>query len=512
MTTVQPQPEVFVARTLLEEAIADSTPGSRRHTRLSEALARLDEPVRIAIAGRIKAGKSTLLNALLGEQLAPTDAGECTRVVTWYVASDIPSVTVMTRSGERLPQPVRRVDGRLDLDTGGVPVEDIDRIEVGWPSPVLADMTLVDTPGLASLSEEVSQRSTDALLPDDSASPVDAIVYLLRHLHAADAEFLRDVGGEGRLGAGPATTLGVLSRADEVGGGRIDSLIAAERVAQRYRTDPSVRALCLDVLPVAGLMAEGGRTLRQGEFAALVELSRLDRRAREDLLVAADRFVATPLPGMAAATPEMRRRLLDRFGVFGIRLAIVLVRDGFDSASSLADELVRRSGMVHLTDYVMAQFTARAEGLKSRSALVALRRETERGRDDAPDTDADAEANADTDDELSHRVRRALLGNHHPEEMMLLATLRSAIPPGLSEMLGQAAERIIGGHGLSAATRLGLGDSAEDAEVRDAVFEQVATWRRLANDPVQDQPVRDTATTVIRSLEGVLASARATRS
>ena len=39
----------------------------------------------VAIAGKVKAGKSTLLNALVGEEIAPTDAGECTRVVTWYL-------------------------------------------------------------------------------------------------------------------------------------------------------------------------------------------------------------------------------------------------------------------------------------------------------------------------------------------------------------------------------------------------------------------------------------------
>jgi ATPase subunit of ABC transporter with duplicated ATPase domains len=45
---------------------------------------RLDEPLIVAIAGKVKAGKSTLLNALIGESLAPTDAGECTQIVTWY--------------------------------------------------------------------------------------------------------------------------------------------------------------------------------------------------------------------------------------------------------------------------------------------------------------------------------------------------------------------------------------------------------------------------------------------
>jgi predicted GTPase len=45
---------------------------------------RLSEPLRVAIAGRLKAGKSTLVNALIGRRVAPTAVGECTRVVTRF--------------------------------------------------------------------------------------------------------------------------------------------------------------------------------------------------------------------------------------------------------------------------------------------------------------------------------------------------------------------------------------------------------------------------------------------
>ena len=44
-------------------------------------IAGLGEPRRLAIAGRVKAGKSTLVNALVGRMVAPTRAGECTKVV-----------------------------------------------------------------------------------------------------------------------------------------------------------------------------------------------------------------------------------------------------------------------------------------------------------------------------------------------------------------------------------------------------------------------------------------------
>ena len=58
--------------------------GTDQEDAVRVAQRRLDEPLRVAIAGRVKAGKSTLLNALVGERLAATDAGECTRIVTWY--------------------------------------------------------------------------------------------------------------------------------------------------------------------------------------------------------------------------------------------------------------------------------------------------------------------------------------------------------------------------------------------------------------------------------------------
>ena len=54
---------------------------------------RLNQPIRIALAGTLKAGKSTLVNALVGENIAPTDATEATRIVTWFRHGPTPKVT-----------------------------------------------------------------------------------------------------------------------------------------------------------------------------------------------------------------------------------------------------------------------------------------------------------------------------------------------------------------------------------------------------------------------------------
>src|SRR3954471_10152315 len=107
---------------------------------------RLDEPLRVAIAGRLKAGKSTLVNALIGRRVAPTAVGECTRVVTRFRYGPADRVDVVHRDGTRHSLP-------LD-DTGmipqrlGVPLNRVAHVDVTLTSEKLHDLTVVDTPGL----------------------------------------------------------------------------------------------------------------------------------------------------------------------------------------------------------------------------------------------------------------------------------------------------------------------------------------------------------------------------
>ena len=68
--------------------------------RLDGLVARLGEPsIRVAVGGRMNAGKSTLVNALLQERLAATGATETTRLVTWFRHSHQARLRVHRRDG-----------------------------------------------------------------------------------------------------------------------------------------------------------------------------------------------------------------------------------------------------------------------------------------------------------------------------------------------------------------------------------------------------------------------------
>ncbi|WP_214371310.1 dynamin family protein [Pseudonocardia sp. H11422] len=477
-----------VVRVLLRRTIDTYRDNPQAVGWLQHHLSRFDEPLRVAIAGKVKAGKSTLLNALVGEEIAPTDAGECTRVVTWYQDAPVPRVQMFPRTAPPRQLTVSRSHGALSFDLQGTPTEEVDRLVVDWPSQNLRSTTLIDTPGIASLSADISARAGAFLAPEDSPTQADAVVYLMRHLHASDVRFLESFFDQGVARATPVNTIAVLSRADEIGVGRLDALSSARRIARRYRSDDKLRGLCQTVVAVAGLLAQTGRTMRQDEFTALTELAALPRADLDSMLLSVDRFVRADL---ASPNTDTRARLIERFGLFGVRLGTTLVRQGIKDPSRVAEELVKRSGLDELRTVLANQFTERRDLLKARSALLAV--EMVLQREPRPSAAP-----------LVAEVERILAGAHEFVELRMLSALRAG-GIRLSADAMEDAERLLGGDGGSAASRLGLPPEAGVDELRAAALDAVVRWQRRAESPLSSRATADAARVVVRSGEGILA-------
>ena len=485
-----PSPPLGVAvRGVLRQGLEAYRDSPQAANWLRQHLARFEEPLRVAIAGKVKAGKSTLLNALVGEEIAPTDAGECTRVVTWYQDGPSPKVLMFPREGPPRPLTVARRDGALTIDLGGTPAERVDRLVVDWPSQSLRTTALIDTPGIASLSTDTSARASAFLVPSDAPAPADAVLYLMRHLHASDVRFLESFHDQGVSRAAPVNTVAILSRADEIGVGRLDAMASARQIAGRYRRDDTLRSLCQTVVAVAGLLAQSGRTMRQAEFTALATLAKAEASETEPLLLSADRFVRSTTT--APLDAEVRAALLDRFGLFGVRLGITLVRRGIADPGALSAELVKRSGLDELRGVLTSQFTERRDLLKSRSALLAL--ELVLHREPIPASLP-----------LAREVERITAGAHEFTELRLLTALRTRVVT-LPKDLRSDAERLLGGDGSAPAVRLGLDPASDPAQLREAALAALAGWQRRAESPLSDRAQVSTARTLVRTCEGLLA-------
>jgi len=455
---------------------------------------RLDGPLRVAIAGRVKAGKSTLLNALVGERLAPTDAGECTKLVTTYHEGLGYAVLAVLKDGSTRPLTFRRSEGALEIELGEADSASVDRLDVAWPASTLHRMTLIDTPGLASINDENSLRTREFLaLGEDRSSDADAVIYLMRHLHRTDADFLdafldRSVGN-----VSPVNALAILSRADEIGAGRLDAMDSARRIAERYRTDEDLRALCGTVVPMAGLLAETGQTLREEEAAALRTLATLPDATFDSLLLSADRFAD---PAVEAVGVEMRRNLLARLGMYGVRLALTEMRAGrVTTATGLATLLIEASGLQELRRLLAEHFMPRAQQLKARSAVGAVRGLSRRlaVTDPAGSRELDAEAErieASAREFAELRLAHLALSRAirlTPEETDEIARLTG---PG------------------EASRRLGLAEGADPSAVTSAALSGIERWRGRAEDPLADRLLVEAAEIVVRSYEAIYAASR----
>jgi hypothetical protein len=101
------------------------------------------------------------------------------------------------------------------------------------------------------------------------------------------------------------------------------------------------------------------------------------------------------------------------------------------------------------------------------------------------------------------RIEELLATAHGFVEVRLLDDLRSGaleISPGRAAEL----ERLFGGSGAAAATRLGLPETAGPDEVRAAALTALARWQRVAESPLSSRPAVVAARAAVRTCESLL--------
>ncbi len=494
MTVPSNERSVLLQQVLSLVIDASSAYQGTPHARLlDEVVGRIHEPLRVAIAGKVKAGKSTQLNALVGDEVAPTDAGECTRIVTWYRHGIASRVWLTPRGGVPGQVPFTRSgSGALDVQLGNWQADQVENLTVEWPVPPLSSMTLIDTPGIGSLSTDVSAVSLAFLTSDDEATtPSDAVVYLLRHLHATDVGFLHAFHEEEYAQPSPVNCVAVLSRADEVSVGRLEAMGSAKRIAARYAQDARLHRLVQTVVPVAGLLAQAGSNLQELEFRRLRQIAAGEPADRDKLMLSADRFVigSTNIP----LAPNERRMLIERLGLFGVRLSVDLLLSGqAQTASQLANMLVEQSGINELRAVLLSQFSDRRDTLKARSALLAVQRLL-------------SVAPVPRSGELEARVEQIRSGAHEFAELRLLNSLRTGEIDFRPEEADEV-ERLLGGQGGDIRKRLGVEPEADAEEVRRALFSALGHWRQRAENPVSSLATSGASRVLVRTCEGLYAT------
>jgi len=382
---------------------------------LREVVRRLDTPLQLAVAGRIKSGKSTLVNALIGRRVAPTDVGECTRLVTRFQYGTVDRIEVVMKDGRRTTIPFAP-DGGIPADLGGIgglavagsngpsssSLDAVSHLEAYLTSALLADITVIDTPGLGSM-DAASVSRTEALLGagspgrragdvnddenGDDASDLDqvsefavagaeAVVYVFtQSVRADDTKVLAAfTAATASRAAGPVNALAVLNKADtvqpdSVDGSGGDVWRAAEILARSQAA--VLRPRVADVLPMNGLLAETAETgaFTAADAEALRALAGVDPALFSAMMMAGDLFTSLEAPVDSPA----RVRLLQLLDLYGINAAVQILRaEPTVSAGELRRRLLARSGVGEFRRRLGEVFRLRADGIKASAALASM--------------------------------------------------------------------------------------------------------------------------------------------
>lgn len=354
-----------------------------------EVLRRLSAPLQVAVAGRIKSGKSTLVNALIGRRVAPTDVGECTRLVTRFQYGTVDRVEVIFTDGRKQVLPFDAngmIPATLDVD-----FDQVSHIEAYLTNAVLRELTVIDTPGLGSL-DAASVARTEQLLgaakPDEEESNdlddtsrnavagAEAVLYVVTQgVRADDQQALAAfTAATASREAGPVNAIAVLNKADTIApesvtGADGDVWKAASLLAEKQAV--TLKPRVADVLPVIGLLAEtaesGGFT--QADADALKQLAQLDDVTWEMMLVSADIFTTWDCDVPSGT----RLRLLEKLDLYGIGQAVEALRAEPElTAGALRRKLLDASGLATVRARLDAVFRARADGIKAAAALASV--------------------------------------------------------------------------------------------------------------------------------------------
>ncbi|KQO98489.1 dynamin family protein [Leifsonia sp. Leaf264] len=414
------------------------------------ARARLKEPLRVAVVGDVKAGKSTLINAVVGRKIAATADVECTKVVTQYKFGADEGCMLHLAGGNRMP--VLLVN-RMLPDRLPVPVDQISHAVVTLSSDLLREFTLIDTPGLSTTTAELEVASRQYVLGASGVRQADAIIYVFRgDQKADDVAFLKEfqrVAGD----SSTASAIGVLSHADGYGKGpwgkEYDPIVrAGERAAEIEKDRASELSA---VLPVAGLMAEASviGQLREADARTLnllAGLSELDLRTGQ-------------LP--QGVSGEDVPRLARMVGEYTIRHGRGPAAGG---TAGLTDWMQSRSGIDAVRALIRRRYIGRHPQLKAKEAMEQLERAAHHYKQRMPLRRmlSDAKLSPALHPLEEVRAWEALVSRHHDHELLSVAdrllrsgtdTERVGLPTGSgkADIARRAAEE------ASAARQFGAG-------------------------------------------------------
>ncbi|MGN0632981.1 MAG: dynamin family protein [Oscillospiraceae bacterium] len=128
---------------------------------------RSSEPFTLVILGDFKRGKSTIINALLGREIAPSNVSPETYTINEISYGEERSVEAVLENGQRVALQMSDITrDRLEVLMKMFPAK-IEYLDIKDNAPILKEIRIVDTPGLSDL-DDLDRQVTQYLVNADA--------------------------------------------------------------------------------------------------------------------------------------------------------------------------------------------------------------------------------------------------------------------------------------------------------------------------------------------------------
>lgn len=333
-----------------------------------KSVAKLNEPMQLAILGKISSSKSTLVNAILGKkEIMATGQKEVTYNVGWLKYGD-PSSDIIIHHKDGTPVEKKNRDEfeKWTTDSSSSEIDNISYVEIFDDAEILKDINIIDTPGLDALRGKDSQNTLDFIR---KVHP-DAVIMLFTHSVSENVlDIVRLYNAESSFT--PLNAVGVLAKIDVLWQEDFERKRTALEIGQRMTQNLKVKNTMLskslfDIYPISALLFLASNSLDECVLEDLKSIMSHDDNVIKNLLKSVARFVGVN-PDVSISV-EGRKRIVDSIGLYGAYVLGKYLKQKPDCTLQEAKEiLAKESGAADFQKVLYGHFGMRAKLIKLES-------------------------------------------------------------------------------------------------------------------------------------------------
>jgi hypothetical protein len=482
-------------------------------TELEELRGRLGEPLRVAVVGVMKAGKSPLMNAILKEKILYTNTLEATYTVSWFKYGDTPRLEIVFYNGETKDAPFSDLEKWTVRPKGTEKhrLDDVRYVIIYYPNEILKTMELIDTPGLESTTDEASGHTRDFLgqklskeadkVTAENASQAEAIIFAYsRSLDARGAAVLDAFRGVDSNST-PINAIGLFTRADTYWrhNGQSMDISPLDTVSETCKRDKlTLKDRLYTILPVTAKSVENVLDIDERTYEILTRLASVGKAVLQRFLGSEEEFMERPADKNMPVSCEDRAHVLKLFGQFGIYSITDAIAKGVPRGK-LPDYMYEVSGVGTASDMIVRHFGNRAYLIKVEYILSRIKtivNQIKHTNHTNGQVVRICELISDDIDRL--REKEQLFRELEVLQSYYRGGFRIPTPELETEFL-----QITGEYGSSCEKRLGFDGAALVRDMRREASGRSQRWNGLANNFGVSRQMNQAAEVIARSCENI---------